>query len=114
MGALLSKSRDQECGPLEIEIEVAVRSRDDAGDAGHGPEDIRQFLRNCARGLAERARELKRDRHCEIAERARRRDLDGKGRHLGDVEARADRGGDRIVDVALNTQNHGRIVAGRR
>ena len=68
---------------------------------------LRQFLRDRARRLAQRARELKGDRHGEIAERAGRRHFDREIRHVGQAVLAADRAGDRVVDVSLNGQNHG-------
>ena len=69
-----------------------------------------QLLRDRARRLAQRPRELERDRHGEIAERAVRRHLDGERRHVGDAEVRPDRLGDGVVNLSLNTQNHERVA----
>ena len=98
-------------GAVEVEVQVAVRRRDDARDAGNRAERRGELLRDRARRLAQRARELERDRDGEIAERAVGRHLDRERRHVGDAELPADRVGDRVVDASLNAQNHGRVAS---
>src|SRR5262249_39324873 len=64
-----------------------------------------ELLGNRLRRLPQRARELKRDRDREIAKRASRRHLDGERRDLCHAEP-ADGGGNLIVDLLLNAENH--------
>ena len=66
----------EKAGPIEEEVDVAVRRRLDARDAVDGAEGADDFLGDRARRLAEPARQLERERDREIAERAARRDLD--------------------------------------
>ena len=111
---LLPDARDDERRTVEVEVQVPVRRRDDALDAGNRAHRLRQFLRDRARRLAKRTRELEGDRDGEIAERAGRRHLDRERRHVGDAEVLADRGRNRVVDVALNAQNHERLTGPTR
>ena len=75
-------ARQEERGPVEEQIQIAVRARVDARDARDRAECRRQFLRDGPRRLAQRARELERDRHREIAQRAGGRHLDGERRDV--------------------------------
>jgi hypothetical protein len=77
---------------------------------GNRAHRLREIVRDRARRLAKRARQLEGDRDGEVAERARRRHLDRERRHLGDAEVLADRGRNRVVNVALNAQNHERLT----
>ena len=71
-------------------------------------ERVGELLRDRARRLAKRARELERDGDGEIAERAVRRHFDRERRDIGEAEVAADGVGNGIVDETLNAQNHER------
>ena len=91
--------------PIEIQVQVAVRRRDDARRRpGSAPSACASSCAIARGALRSVARELERDRHREVAERAGRRHFDGERRHLGDAGLPADRVGDRVVDLSLNVR----------
>ncbi len=45
-------ARGQECGAIERQVQIPVRRRDDARDAGDGADRLGQFLRDRARRFA--------------------------------------------------------------
>ena len=99
---------------IEVQVQIAVRRRHDALDAGNRSHGLRELLRDRARRFAQRPRELERDRHREIA-RARA-SAAPRPRTAARRRCRTCRriaSGDGVVDVALNTQNHGRVRADR-
>ena len=114
-GGLRLRSRASMNGrPIEEHVQVAVRRRIDPATPGIALNDGRELLGDGARRLLEHARQLKRDGDRQIAERAVGRDLDGKGRHLGRPEVAADRRGDRVVKLPLQTEHHVRIASPSR
>jgi hypothetical protein len=105
---------DEEGRTVQIKIQVTIRRGVDLRDTGNRADRGGELLHDGARRLAQRARQLKRDRHRQIAEGTRRRDLDGKRRHIRERKRAADRIGDRLVDTSLNGQNHVRVACRAR
>ena len=84
---LLPEARNEKRQPVEVQIQIAVGRRFDPSHAGSAADRLRQLLRDRARCLAERPRQLKGDRHGEIAHRAGRRHFHGERRHVGPQRA---------------------------
>ena len=108
---LAAKARQKKRAPVEKEIEVAVRRGVDARDARDRLHGGRELLRDGARRLLERSRELEGDRHGQVAERAVGRHLDRKRRDVGDALLARHRVGDGVVKVSLKIQNHVRVAS---
>ena len=71
-----TQPRDQECRPLEIEVQVPVGSGDDARHARQRPQSRDELLRDDARRLSKRSRQLERHGHRKVAKRSVGRRLD--------------------------------------
>jgi len=80
--------------------------------ARNGGGILGEFLGDRARRLAQRARELERDRDGEVAERPRRRQFHRKGRRV-DAEAAPNAVGDGVVHVSFEIEDHVRVVSRR-
>jgi hypothetical protein len=100
---LLPDARNEKRQPVEIQIQIAVGRRFDTSHTGNDADGLRQLLRDRARRFAKRPRQLKGDRHSQIAQRAGRRHFHGKRRHVGEAEPLPDRSRNRVVNLSLNT-----------
>ena len=101
---------DDKCRTFEIEIQVPVRRRNDALNAGDGADRGREILGDRSRRLSQRARELKGDRDRQVAERPVGRRLDRKRRNLGQPELLLNRRADGVVNALLNRENHEAVL----
>ena len=121
-GHLAGEPRAQERGAVEVDVQVAVRRRDDARHAGHRAERRRDLLRDGAGRLAQPARQLEGERHRQVAQRAlgRRLDHDRREVAVGEGVDLARGAGDALTDELVQRQNHGsesrmdRRMRGRR
>ena len=91
---LAAHPADQKRGAIEIEIEIAVRCDVDPRDSRDRSDRAGDLLGDGPRRLAQRPRQLERDRHRQIAQRAVGRDFDGERRKIDLGELPADRVGD--------------------